>query len=737
MKILLLLALLTPGALLAQDASPRDTFPPDTYADPGARSLVEAARAARERDESEILSYEGLLRERLYIGFVGLGFRRERSLLERERVARFRWSREEGKSLQWMGLRQDVPIVGGGNENDVEGGVKIRRNSINLGVTVGESDVSPEDSAAVALGIQESFLGNFDQLLFLHEPGSDRLGIGNEFALNPLADSAGFYYRYRSGDTLRLQLPTENRTVTLIEILVEPREAAFELLAGSLWFEESSGILARASYRPSRPYELTDEEGEEDVPGIFKPVQVEFEYFTVEYSLQEFRWWLPRRFAMEGVARIGKLLRMPLIVESSLTDLQVNQEESELFLAKDELPEGWFREVVNRAEEGEEPDSVLVIVAPVDTLVNSAALSGDFLGPTPVAFSDEEIEQLASELRKMLPSYYSLTPSLNIGWASGLHRYNRVEGISLGVGGSLDLSPIHSLDAEARLGLADLEPRGELTLNRGVEDRMLSLTAFRRLGHTADFHDPLSTGSSLSNLLFRNDLAQFYGSSGLELSHQLTGRSTRRTLRLFAENHSSVEKETDFYLWEPFTGDTLPDVIEAEEGTIFGVAGDLRWQWGVDPNRGVLSGLLRGEAGQGDFQYYRALTTVALSRPLIGGTALALEAGAGATWGGTPVQKEFFLGGSRTLRGFAPSTIQGQSFWMARTEIGTSLPAIRLVAFSDLGWAGPRGGVQDGKALWSAGGGFSLLDGIARMDFAWPIRGGSGMRFYAYLDGLF
>ena len=103
MKILLFLALLTPGPLLAQD-----TFPPDTYADPGARSLVEAARVARERDESEILSYEGLLRERLYIGFAGLTFRRERSLLERERVALYRWSREEGKSLQWMGLRQEV-----------------------------------------------------------------------------------------------------------------------------------------------------------------------------------------------------------------------------------------------------------------------------------------------------------------------------------------------------------------------------------------------------------------------------------------------------------------------------------------------------------------------------------------------------------------------------------------------------------------------------------------------------
>lgn len=730
MKTLLLLILLSPGPVAAQD-----TFPSDTYADPGTQSLVEAAMAARKRDEGEILSYEGILRERLYIGFSGLTFRRERSLLERERVARFRWSREDGKSIQWMGLRQEVPIASRGD--DVEGGVRLRRNSISVGVTVGKRGGSEADSVAVAQSIQEGFLDDFDPGVFVSEPGSDRLGLGNEFALNPLADSAGYYYRYRSGDTLRLQLPTENRTITLIEVLVEPREAAFELLAGSLWFDEVSGILARASYRPSRPYELSDEEGEDNTPGILKPVQIEFDYFTVEYSLQEFRWWIPRRFAMEGEVRIGRVIRMPLIIESTFTDTRVNQDESELLLPEKDLPEGWIRQVVVREEEGEAPDTMLVIVPPVDSLFNSTLLSEDFLGPTPMAFSQDEIDQLASDLQQLLPSYYSLTPSLNLGWASGLHRYNRVEGLSLGVGGSLDLSPIFSVDAEARLGLSDLEPRGEFTVNRGMEGRRLSLAAYRRLAHTADFYNPLSTGTSLSNLLFRNDLSHFYQATGVELRHQREGRRTRRTLRLFAEDHASVEKETDFYLWKPFTGDTLSTVTGAREGTAVGLAGDLRWQWGVNPNRFVASGLLRGEVAEGDFPYQRALATVALTRPLFGGTALALEAGAGAGWGELPVQKQFFLGGSRTLRGYAPSEIMGDSFWMLRTEVGTAFPALRLVAFSDLGWAGPRDGFQDGKAFWSAGAGASFLDGIARLDFAWPIRGESGMRFYAYLDGLF
>ena len=96
-----------------------------------------------------------------------------------------------------------------------------------------------------------------------------------------------------------------------------------------------------------------------------------------------------------------------------------------------------------------------------------------------------------------------------------------------------------------------------------------------------------------------------------------------------------------------------------------GLSGDFRWQLGVDPGRAVASGLLRGEATVGDFSYQRALATVTLSRPLVFGTAMALEVGAGAGWGELPLQKDFFLGGSSTLRGYPGSFTRGESFWMA------------------------------------------------------------------------
>ena len=38
-------------------------------------------------------------------------------------------------------------------------------------------------------------------------------------------------------------------------------------------------------------------EDADEVPGLIKPVTAEIDYVTVEYSLHEFRYWLPQRFA--------------------------------------------------------------------------------------------------------------------------------------------------------------------------------------------------------------------------------------------------------------------------------------------------------------------------------------------------------------------------------------------------------------------------------------------------------
>ncbi|MGW8265039.1 MAG: BamA/TamA family outer membrane protein [Longimicrobiales bacterium] len=709
-----------------------DTIPPDTYSDEATRALIQRAMVARSREEGGIQSYEGVLRERIYLGVSGLTFRRERSIFRSEQVARIRWDREEGKTIQWLGERNEVPLIGpGGYVSIRRSGDTLAGGSINLGIR-GEEEEVPEE---VRVEVQKTLLANLNPMLFSYRPGDDRLALGEGFALHPLADSAAYHYRYRPGDTLRIDLPTENRTITLLEVLVEPREARFELLAGSLWFEEETAALARASYRPSRPYDLAADD-EEDVPGILSPVQVEFDYFTIEYSLQEFRWWLPRRFALRGEVRVGKLIRLPMAMEWSGSEYMVNAGTT-LIPSAEALPDGWVSGTGEVTERGKPPEQVRIIVPPVDSLWSSESLTGEMLGPSPIAFTDEEIDELLQELDGLIPGQRPFEPRLSYGLADGNLRQNRVEGLSVGVSAEIPLSPRFTLEPRFQIGLQELEPRGALSLHRGPEGDRLSLTAFRRLAHTADFGNPLSLGASLSNLLFRNAHANFYQATGAELGLQKLGARTRSRLRLFWEDHRSVERQTNFYLWRPFTGDTLPLNLPAQEGRVAGLAGDFRWQLGVDPARAVASGLLRGEVAEGDFSFRRALATLAVSGPLVLGLAGAVEVGAGAGWGELPPQKNFFLGGANTLRGYAGSYTWGESFWMARGEIGTGLPVARLALFSDLGWAGSRDAWREGKPLWSVGGGISLLDGLFRMDFAWPMREVSAMRFYTYVDGLF
>jgi hemolysin activation/secretion protein len=115
--------------------------------------------------------------------------------------------------------------------------------------------------------------------------------------------------------------------------------------------------------------------------------------------------------------------------------------------------------------------------------------------------------------------------------------------------------------------------------------------------------------------------------------------------------------------------------------------------------------------------------------------AIAVEASAGTSTGSVPVQGGFYLGGPATLRGYDGAVIAGSSFWRGRVEVGNTFPAARLTAFSDVGWAGPRGDIGHGKPLLGGGIGASLIDGLVRLDLSRAFRSPTGWRFDLYFDG--
>jgi hypothetical protein len=718
--------ILAAASLFAVSASAQERADPDdTFQDPAARALILRAREARDRDIEGLQSYEGLLRERIYVGFTALRFRRERGLFEQERIARLRWSADGERAIQWLGARQAIPIVGADTRRDE---VLAQGKMRGAGAAI-QRDLREE--------LPEELLREVDLPAFAFDPAGDRLAFGDDWALHPLSDSADAHYRFSTGDTLRLRLPMDGREVVLHEVMVEPRRADFHLVAGSLWFEGETASLVRASYRPARAFSLALEEPEdaEEVPGFLRPIEAEISYITVEYSLHEFRFWLPRRFALEGEGRAGRLVRVPLTVEWNVSQYSVNEEVTEIPLTGP-LPPGWSRRE-QRVERDGKVSYVTTIVPTTDALLTSPDLSDTFGERSPLAFTDEEVDELRGELEALLPTYQRFQPRLAWGLERGLVRFNRVEGLSAGSAVTFPLSPTASVDLEARLGSGDWTPNATLTLGRGPENRRWSLAGYHRLESMADWGDPFSFTSSVAALFLGMDRGEYYRATGAALGHKYIGQRVRWQVEGFHEAQRGVSLGSDFFLSSPIRDDTVDAVLSADRLDVSGGRTTLSWFAGLDPNGLIVTGRVHAEAATGDASYQRAWAQASAIHPLPFGLAGAVEVGAGALWGDEPIQRNFFLGGSSTLRGLDQNQIHGASFWHARAEVASGFAGARIGLFTDVGWVGPRTDFSLHDPWASVGVGTSLLDGIFRFDIARSVRRDSRWKVYLYLDGLF
>ncbi len=712
----------------------RDTLPDDTYLDPEARLLVERARAARGHADTTLGSFEVTFRERAYLGLDAQRLRRERLLFRQERAARVHWRQGNERVVRWLGIRQQSAF--------------------------GRAEEDPE--------ITFAFL----------DPASDRLFLGDVWAVHPLADSAAVHYRYSSGDTLQLHLPALDRAVTMVEVVVEPRESRFNLVAASLWFDEETASLIRAVYRPARDFDLETDQPEDagEVPGFLKPIRFATDWAIIEYGLQEFRWWLPSRMAFKGRGRIAGAATFPLEVEWSFEDYEVNVPEDldpgpnlpldwdRRVLSGDSAQDGWrarqrrrrLRREAARGEvaldsvtvsaadslAAEKAGTVVIILPPRDVLEGSPELP-EPLGMGEPLLTDDEIraarDQLAGiELPPASPGKVRFIGPLS------LSRYNRVEALSIGVGVAVPTGEHTAFRVEGRFGVADLVPNGELRFERSTERSDIGFAVYRRLDPIGDWGNPLGLGNSVNALFLGTDDGQYFRATGVEIAAGKTASQLRVDGRLFAERHRTAEKNTDFSIAHLISGNEFQPVIVADSGDVVGLSGRLRVWNSPKALRTAVSGTVWGELGGGDFDYARIAGSTAAVVPLGSRFGAAIEVGAGVAGGEVPAQRRYYLGGPHSLRGFETGSRRGEDFWLARAEFAALLGrvdrfgptrAIRLVGFFDAGWAGERLSTE-GYAL-SVGGGVSLLDGLFRIDLAKGLNDGGVWRLYLYGDGLF
>ena len=722
------------------------------YRDASARSILLLARDARMRQDSALVAYDATTYQRVSAGLGFSKFGRDRLAFRSEGATHVRWRRGIGAYVDVTGSRTVVPIAGKSAHVDIEG------------------SLSP----------------------IPYYPGSETLWIGasaarqavdeNEGIVHPLADGAEAYYTYESGDSATFRLP-DGRAIRLRELRIRPRIPKWNLAVGSLWFDMSGGQLVRAAYRMSVPMDIAavaeedDSTAFEDVPRVLRPMlfpmKAEISAIGVEYGLYQGRFWLPRVQVAQGGGQIG-FARVPFKLEQKFTYEHVNAGAP---LAPIPMPSDSTRERVNASVTIGSPEptrasrdsaraarraarsrcdstgyrtrvrnrngegNLVLVSIPCDStrLANSPDLPPSIYDSGEETVNSGEIDALVSQALSMgaQAGYSPLSPTL----AYAPLRYNRIEGLSAGGMVDQQVGGGYSLHTVARIGVADREPNVELTGARSDLRRTLALTLYNRLVSAGDWGNPLSTGSSIGAFLFGRDEGFYYRASGVELSRTPDQRGPiNLTWSLFAEQERNARQRTTFSLARAVRGSQFEPNIVTQRATYAGARTRITQTVGEDPQGFRLFNDLRLEAAHGDTGTYgRAALDVTASHG-IGNGAAALTLAAGSSAGVLPIQRNWFLGGSQTVRGLRPGTGVGNAFWLARGEVAHGVGVIRPVLFGDIGWAGDRTKWSDiGIPMSGVGAGTSIMDGLIRFDVARGLQPVSqrGWRVDMYVEGRF
>lgn len=696
----------------------------------------------------------------------------ERVLFRSEYASRIRWHRDIGAHIDVLGARRVHP------------GASQAEASKNMA-----DDVSDMTLLPYYPGQETLWIGS----------GMARAEVNEDELVHPLAEGAEAYYTYAAGDAAAFRLP-DGREVRLRELKVRPRQVRWNVVVGSLWFDVERGQLVRAAYRLAEPLDIlaNAEIDDGDIPAgvraVISPLRGQVTAMAVEYGLHQGRFWLPRLQSVEGEAQ-ASFMRVPFRMQQNFRYASVNARGLDSLAPiptppymrerayADSLPEdqreAWLdsaravRTAARRARADSVKKGLVKSVGACDTGTVYSAVRTRMNGRTAVLvrvpcdhealasspelpksiFADtEELFDVAAQealLEQALslgaqPEFSPRPPVVSYGLQ--FLRFNRIEGLSLGAGVTQQLGAGFVADATLRFGLADREPNAELGLARTNLSRTLRIGAYNRLLSASDWGNPLSFGSSMSALLWGRDEGFYYRASGIDVT-ATREQGALFTWRVFTEQQRAAAAENSFSLAKLVRDAAFEPNITAARGHWTGAGVRAVHSTGLDPRslRALSDFRVEGAAGSSDSRgtstFARAALDLTVSRALGHSTGTgplaALTVSGGSSVGDVPVQRLWFLGGSATVRGQAAGTGVGDAYWFSRLELGQELGPGRAALFGDAGWAGSRDAFSKDRAMSGAGVGYSLLDGLLRVDLAKGVHPSRAWRLHLYLEARF
>jgi len=771
--------------------------------------MLERARRARLRQDSALQAYRATTTQRIRLG---LGARRlglEKLFFQGDNVAQIAWRRDIGVRVTPLGSRVVVPMA---------------------------SQATGQLYGAVTV----PYFPGREQLWFPSGSfGVVNAEIDEREYIHPLAGGAEGYYRYATGDSASITLPTGQR-IALREMRITAQRPDRRLFVGSFWFDQESGQLVRAAYRMAVAFEIWDVAREESarerleadvaerlrdslarvrlspeayrtdsaqrarrsassdedeppalVKALFRPARAQLDGITVEYGLYEGRFWLPRQHAATATAEFGAL-RMPFTMDERFTYEMVNGD-----FPLVPIPATRIASTRIAAASGDTARRDSTVVegvtgrvsagggmvearsgAPADTTKLSATertrrrlcqrdsvytrVETRYDGALRIAYDvpcDERKLETSAELPPLGDDaafdpaardalLEALDISLQSAWfprpprirtGADLWRYNRIEGLSGGVLVEQQLGAGYTATAQARFGLADQHLNGEVALARTTGARTVTAAAYHRLSAVnPEWAGALSFGPSLPALLYGRDEGFYFRNYGASLGERRVHRRGAVEVQAFVERQwtagdSTVPDRFSFARW--FADRRFRDNFLASRADLAGVA--ATWSRILVERPGGLRATTsaRTELATGTYTYGRLSLDATVQRPL-GPFAMSVTGAIGSSAGRVPLQRGWYVGGVRTVRGQIPGTQAGDAFWLARAELGTRQGIVRPLLFYDAGWAGARNRWGGTRPQQGAGLGFGLLDGLLRVDIARGIYPAKRWRMDFYLDGV-
>jgi hypothetical protein len=706
-SLLIVLAVTTLSTSALQQ--PRPQQQPDTllsFATPATRALVLRGIARHRAQDSAVVDYQARIRYRLTAS-----------------LGRRRWGRfpigtveEQDATVAWH-LPNDLRV-------DVVG----RR-------TKSRSGVPPLSSV-------------FDRPWFVPRSVGDSVRIfSNEFpatgALHPLAADGPEWYHYDLTDSL--SATAGGRRIRLYAVQFTPKRPGPALVVGRLWLDASSAEVVRFTFRYvgselwARP---GDEEAHDSASArrinrlVNSIVSIDAD---LEYGLEDGRYWMPRRQAIAGQVRVPLSdIVVPFQAVTTFDDYAINTGRPVAFslppsdtttsdsaraarrAARDSLraareraggdsadARGWTRGGLWAGGRYElhrpSNDSLARYTGWTDSLTFEAE-----------AADERRIRGVQSDLAllvEQLPDEITLRKPRGFAYqnVSDALQYNRVQGLSLGVGyrERVPHTDFTDLFATVRYGFSDERVMGRLSLVRDAPKGRFVAGAWRDLADA----DPFSAGRTLANtasaLFTGHDYGDYYLATGGGLSFQASVATVMdQTVSVRGERHSSVELRAHSAV-NDFLGGTgdFPENPPIAEGD-YAVLG-MRLE-GFGPLRWWVSG--EGIGGEGIVSG-RAMGQVQHGFGGVRGATIRLRAGYAQR---DMPQLLFRLGGVNTVRGFEYGALRGRAFWAAQLDVSPLKGNVRPVLFIDAGQTARPGDLFSSRALVGGGIGLSLYSPLLR-----------------------